>query len=485
MSDPSTAEVIDALLAANAAANAGHSAGNLSPIASSAPAIAERVLRESDGMTGHFGAASSQGDIARLSVGWWSDATGRKFVRVRSWREHNRRYDEAGHQTVGFDRSERDRHRRPGVWHVDWERVVEASSGGEPEWVAVCGCGAAGSPVSLAWQSGMCGPCADRIAEFGPAAVAHTPGLLADAGFEPERVAFAPDGTVLAGGANSFRVWSAAGERLAYGNVGDEPDAERFVPQMQASPDGQFVLVSTTHRRLMFLDITTTPFRTEYLNTLMNGGGKWTGRPNELLFYSDSNGSTYLIETITGQTRPTGPQPDRHAEPRAIWPNASAPRVVFALGYHISVARLGADDRFAVESRFLLGDGQLNRTGVWHGGPELVLFTPDGERLLFVRGREMELRHPAKPKALLQTEFSQSVRDAAFSPDYEQLFILGVDGVIHVCNPGTLTGVRARLRWHLGPVYRLAVSPDGQTLATAGPEGVKLWPISQLLPLLG
>ena len=84
----------------------------------------------------------------------------------RGWRERSNRYDEFGHQTAAFDAAESDRHGRPGVWHVDHERVVELSDGDEPEWVAVCGCGAAGSPPSLAWQHGMCGPCADRVAEF-------------------------------------------------------------------------------------------------------------------------------------------------------------------------------------------------------------------------------------------------------------------------------------------------------------------------------
>jgi WD40 repeat protein len=158
---------------------------------------------------------------------------------------------------------------------------------------------------------------------------------------------------------------------------------------------------------------------------------------------------------------------------------------VFAAGHRASVARAERDGTLAVEARFLLGDGALNRTGAWDSGPKIVRFTPDGERLLFIRDTEMELRHPAKPKALLQATFPVPIRDAAFAPDYEHLFVLGADGAVYVCNPGTLTSVRARLRWHVGPVSRLAVSPDGQTLATAGFDGVKLWPVERLMPLLG
>ena len=158
---------------------------------------------------------------------------------------------------------------------------------------------------------------------------------------------------------------------------------------------------------------------------------------------------------------------------------------MFTDDHRATVARVGSDGTFAEEARFDLGDGRLNRTGLWFGGPTVVRFTPDGERLLFIRDTEMELRHPAKPKALLQATFRQPILDAAFSPDYEHLFVLGADGAVSVCNPGTLTSVRARFRWHVGPVSRLAVSPDGQTLATAGFEGVKLWPVGRLMSLVG
>jgi WD40 repeat protein len=191
----------------------------------------------------------------------------------------------------------------------------------------------------------------------------------------------------------------------------------------------------------------------------------------------------YLLKPENKSSTPVAP-PDLGAVLHALWSDKSSPRAVFTAGHHASVARLGSDDSLMIESRFNLGEGRLNRTGLWHGGPTITRFTPDGERLLFIRDREMELRHPAKPKALLQAEFPQPIRDAAFSPDYEHLFVLDADGALYVCNPGSLTGVRARFRWHLGPVWRLAVSPDGQMLATAGSEGVKLWPISQLLPLL-
>ena len=115
-------------------------------------------------------------------------------------------------------------------------------------------------------------------------------------------------------------------------------------------------------------------------------------------------------------------------------------------------------------------------------------FTADGERLLFVSGNtpdeQVELWHPARPRALAQTTFPEPIRDARFSPDGEHLFVLAADGVVLVCHPGLLTHVRARLSWHAGAADSLAVAPDGRAVATAGPDGVRLWPVGRLLEVL-
>jgi len=256
------------------------------------------------------------------------------------------------------------------------------------------------------------------------------------------------------------------------------------LPPLQVSPDGRYVLISSfVEAPLTFLDLAASPPREFTYTTNVSGSAWWTGRPNELLFQAEGRDSFQLVDIVACSSRQVV-APGVAANVVAVRRDAATPRVVVAVGHRGTLARLEGANSLVVESTFLIGEGRLNRTGMWRDGPTLARFTPDGERLLFIRETEMELRHPAKPKALLQAEFPQPIRDAAFSPDYEHLFVLGADGVIYVCNPGTLTSVRARFRWHLGPVWRLAVSPDGQTLATTGTEGVKLWPIGQLLPLL-
>jgi hypothetical protein len=484
LTDPTAAEVVEAIVAAEAAANAGHTTGNLTSSGSSAAAMAERLLREPEGMNGHFGGANRPTNIARLSMGWWTNSAGRKFVCVRSWREQSRRYDQYGNQTVEFDRTESDRVRRPGVWQVDYERVIEASSGGEPEWVAVCGCGAAGSPASLAWQHGMCGPCADRIAEFGPDAVMHAPGLLAETDFEPTDVVFSPGGKyIVAVGGERYCLWdTASGERRVQGTR-PTPNSEA---RPAVSPDGEFIFLGDGVARLTLLNVND---RFSLIEVPMPPvlAAYWSRWPGVLIVQCIGGSMPFsLVKVLSARSadfQSTTPQPTHGARLVAVPPDGS--RVVFANQHRASVARLTREGALTTEAQFNLGEGRLNRTGMWQGSPEIVRFTPDGERLLFIRGAEMELRLPARPKALLQATFPQPIRDAAFSPDYEHLFILGADGIIYVCNPGTLTSVRARLRWHFWPPSRLAVSPDGQTLATAGPEGVKLWPVAQLMPLLG
>ena len=327
------------------------------------------------------------------------------------------------------------------MWHVEHERVVEVSDGGKPEWVAVCGCGAAGSAESLGWQHGMCGPCADRVAEFGPEAVSHAPGLLADADFEPRDVLFASDGKyVVAVADTGYRVWSAAtGAPRARGDILLDGRG-----RPTGSPDGRFVFLGHADGAVALLDLSDGALRQDTYFVGAEIRAFWTGRPAELVAQTRGVGPYLdLVNVATGRGHVVALPPDRDALLCAVGPDAGAPRAVFAAGHRAAVARVGSDGTLLVESRFLLGDGPLNRTGMWGGGPGIVRFTPDGERLLFIRGADMELRLPMRPKALRQATFPVPVRDAAFAPDYEHLFVLSADGVVSVCNPGTLTSVRA------------------------------------------
>jgi hypothetical protein len=482
LTDPTADAVADALRACVAAANT-QSDGDL--VAFDADAVATQVLGERSGFAWLFGGdpetPGAVDQIARLAVAWWTNPAGRKLVRVRGRREADSG-DRPG--PLGYDESptpEHDRAQRPPIWHLEPERVVEAFTAGDPEWVAVCGCGAAGSAESLGWSHGMCGPCADRVAEYGADAVRHEPGLLAADGFEPRDVVFTGDGEfVVACGSDQLHVWHTATgaphQSTSYSHYADD---HILGSRLFTSPTGRSVL--TTEDGIL----TPAESRIEYPFSfdLEARAAYWTGRPNELLVQS-TEGNLYLANAYDGHAPELARPIHRDARLLALHPHSERPRAVFAWNGNAAVVRVRDDGTLIEEWRFLLGNGRLDRTGMWSGGPTLARFTPDGERILFVRGTEVELWLPSRSKALQQVEWAKPVLDAQFSPDGEFAYLLTDDGTIHVCPVGALNRPRARLRWHVGGATRLAIAPDGRTLATAGAEGVKLWPVASLLPLL-
>lgn len=480
LTDPTADEVAETLRACVATANAG-TVGDLAPF--DADAAGERLLQQASGhaaLTGDAIASLTAGEIARLSVAWWTSPSGRKLVRVRGWREAERRGPQYSPELYAFHQTERELAARPVIWHLEPERVVETFTAGDPEWVAVCGCGAAGSAESLGWHHGMCGPCADRVAEYGLDAVTHTPGRLTADNFEPRDVVFTGDGKcVVACGNEQIYAWDAATgvlrQQASYSYYTHDATAEF---RLAASPvsrsvfatDGGILTPAESRAEWPF------SFDLEARETY------WTGRPHELLVQSAGN-RLYLADSYGGHARELARPFDSRARLCALHPHAERPRAVFAWNGNAAVIRVRDDGTLIEEWRFLLGHGRVDRTGMWNGGPQIVRFSPDGERILFVRGTEVELRLPERSKALQQVEFPRTILDAHFSGDGEWVYFL-TDAGIHVCHLGMLANTRARLRWHVGAAARMAVSPDGRTLATAGPEGVKLWAVETLLPLL-
>ncbi len=130
-----------------------------------------------------------------------------------------------------------------------------------------------------------------------------------------------------------------------------------------------------------------------------------------------------------------------------------------------------------------------------------VAFAPDG-RTLATAGddgtvRLWDLSDPARPAPLgepAQADDSEagSVRAVAFAPDGNTLATAGYDGTVRMwrfseddrtgAGTGTRPGIAPLgkpLREHSAPVWTLAFSPDGRTLATAGfDETVRLWDAS-------
>lgn len=491
LTDPTAAAVRDALRRACVAANGKRKTGVLVLTDSWAGTLAKRVTGDPDGFHNATGTHSTA-DTTRLTLAWWTAPGGRKLARVRAWREPFRAVMAADEQRV---RQQNEMYTRPRAWLLDPERMTLVEADGTAACVAVCGCGAAGSPESLAWAGGMCGPCRDRIEEEGPDAVAHPPALLTADGFKPWDAGFSPDGAVVAAmGREGYRIWDARTGALRGSGAKGEYNSRTTSPVV--GPGGLFAYHNDNDHSLRWLDASAAKPK-EAIVRLGQAyrAGFWTGRPGELLVqeYSDSR-----IRLLTLRDGNLGkPVVASNARLLAVHPDPKTPQAVFAESGRAAVRRVGPKGELKTEHEFSLGVGPRNLTGHWTNGPRLARFTADGQRLLFVAakpnvdypselpsGDYLELWNPARPKALLQVTFPVAVADAQFSPDGERLYVLGGDGSVFVCHPGLLTHVRARLRWHVGPAHSLAVSPDGRTLATAGTEGVKLWPVGRLLEVL-
>ncbi len=133
--------------------------------------------------------------VPEVIAGWWTDPAGRKHIRL------------IGRTRMAYSplRGEVEMRVLPPWWHVYPEAVLGVRGKKETErHLAVCRCGAVGSPESLGWMGNTCGPCFDRHADGG--AVAGGFGQFP--GWSPglSRFCFSTDGRHLLGqnASNSF-----------------------------------------------------------------------------------------------------------------------------------------------------------------------------------------------------------------------------------------------------------------------------------------
>lgn len=123
--------------------------------------FAQDVLR--GGPEGRRRSCKGGRTVPEVVTGWWTDPAGRKHMRI------------IGRTRISYSRSrsyglrrESDMRALPPWWHVYPEAVLGVRGKKEGErYLAVCRCGAVGSPESLGWMGDTCGPCFDRRAEGG------------------------------------------------------------------------------------------------------------------------------------------------------------------------------------------------------------------------------------------------------------------------------------------------------------------------------
>ena len=100
---------------------------------------------------------TGRGHLDFVSLAWWTDAVGRRHVRVEG--ESGREHRGASPPLPNNEDP------RPPLAHVYPDRLFRRQRAGVDVWLAACACGATGLPEALAWMGPCCGPCHDRRQE--------------------------------------------------------------------------------------------------------------------------------------------------------------------------------------------------------------------------------------------------------------------------------------------------------------------------------
>jgi hypothetical protein len=398
-----------------------------------------------------------------LGIAWWTDHLGRRHFRIYAGSSAD------GSFAYLFPTKP---HPRPPLWHIAPEQVFARSSGGEPEWLAVCACGMAGRPHAVGWMGDRCGCCHYKPAEAPP----ETPVRLstfADAGAAVRQLVFSPDGRWLAGVTvtGQAHVWDVQEEK--YHSEVRPSVAE--VLALTFTPDSKQLAIAAGDRMLHFVNVVTKEEGSAYpapkavrsiviapddLTLAIAGQGSFEvwGRPDTSLPW---------LPTYVQQRDVRAMAFDARGDRLAVedkWSfsllyfreRAGCPACCPILGYNIT-----GPLAFSASGRGLVGINTINDGR--RGGSTLASWSLD---------RKQQTSH----RALRAHSCAW-----AFSHDAE--WVAGADKAAVM-----IEHVFDRLRWfrlehgRWERLEALAFSPDGHTLATADSRGVvKLWPWRRLI----
>ena len=452
--DPSPGEVAQLLAEAAEAANAGCK----SCLVPDDPAKFRKMARElsssAEGVNFVRG-CRSRFPASSVVLSWWADHVGRKHVVARGHRVES--------EEVRFLLYIDELRQNPPLWHCYPERLYERTASDGTHWIALCGCGAMGSPENLGWMGDVCGPCHDRREEFGPGVFAEwLPQVFEGRG---------PAITALA--------FDADGERLA---VGEGERGIAVVP-LQGGEPVQFYAQSAS--QLCFT---------------RNGRYLALDRQNEFIFVAlDGQDELYDDEEFDSRFS------------HGVAHGLGEQDVILGVPYGFIV--LEVENNEAVSKR------RIDFHNDWHCTPCL---SPDGRRVLAntpfsilvfdVETCEQIHSFDQLPHLITNNEWSieWDGADTLYSAAHPLLFahnlatgertqhdcpgevvnmvfhpsvglVMATEANLIILDPVTLA-TRASFRWHLGDVRAFAMTADGRLAATGGNDGrVKLWPLAELL----
>jgi WD40 repeat protein len=365
---------------------------------------------------------------AVVFLAWWSDAVGRRHLRVAV-----RRAQEVAPPKGGAGRVFRAQDRPP-LWQVYPGRVWLRIRAGRPEPLVWCRCGACGTPEAVAWMGECCGPCHDRreeglrVPENGPEQT-----VLASHSDAAFGLAFSPDGRTLATGAMDclVKLWDMATGRERRSVI----HHQHRVDTLAYSPDG-CILASGDDDGVVVL----------HNMALLKGEAepqRWarilSHRPTGFLGFGFTPDGRHFAVKHSGLT---------------VW----------------KIRRRGVTSFDAVKvSDLPSAVGMRGRLAVAAGGT-LLATNANGERMLALWDRES-----GEPRGRLAGHTGM-INCVAASPDGGTVATASDDKTVRLWDVQECRERRV-LRGHTGSVWGVAFSADGRVVASAGSEDetLRLW----------
>ncbi len=485
--DPSPGEIAEALADATAATNKRCRTRLLADDPAKWRKFARQTQAAPEGYDlfrgGRGGAPGTQ-----LVGAWWTDHIGRKHVVVRGRRiEHDI-------SKVLFFKDELDR--RPPLWHCYPQYLYQRWRPVENDlpavdWIAVCGCGASGTPAALGWMGETCGPCHDRREE-GESLAGNRPGWLHGARNPFGSLAYSRDGVKLAAVETdgTVSIWDLEnpGEPVRFKDAGSRPVQESQV--QFAGSDDEFLILNilngangtVTVREWRLPDKPPVTVNHEEI-------GEFHIWPSRSPNYAVVASSGLALFTMDGRYTTVQHAPRQYFRlPPATEPKPKFVPVVGTEGLRL-LDSMTLELRHEIPYRIT----RIPEGHVYHN--IRVAFRESSGTVFISRSDKLDVYDLAARSYRTQIALHR-VPVAAFhnAPAWvramaltagEGYLVLAVDERLVVLDAESLTPLAA-FAWHLGPIGSLAASPDGRALATASVEGsVKLWPIHQLLEAIG